>query len=114
MKDTPTMTGPGIRGVFLERTTFEREVEERLVAIDSVTVHDQLVQERCISIDNLKSSIVDMNGLFANLSNIVKLQQEQVDSLDSNLSAAHEQTEAAVQSITRAAALQKKSACLVS
>ena len=100
--------------LYLERTLMEREIESKLIPVDAATLQEQLCNERSRSIENLRMTITEMNGMYENLSHLVKLQQAQYDCLESTVETTHIKAEEGLKCLQTAAKLQKNSSgCVI-
>ena len=98
----------------LESTLFEQEIEKKLILIDEATITSQIIEERSISIENLRREIVDMNSMYVNLSKIVHLQHDQVSSVSDVIDLAHDKAESALNSTLNAQKVSKTGGCIIS
>ena len=101
-------------GDFVDRGVHEYLIEQKFVVIDEGAVNSEIIEERAVDIDRINVAIVELHGMYQDLSVLVKEQEAFVDAIVQNVEESHHKTELATGQITEARKLQRQSQCVVS
>eukprot|EP01036_Dinobryon_divergens_P024679 gene24679-33150_t len=96
-------------GLFLDRTTQDAMIEQKLVAVDEVTVMQEIIEER-----GIHKGLSEIKEMFVDLSRLVKEQETEIDSIFHNVDESNERTRTAFQHIVEAQRLQQSGNCAIS
>lgn len=100
-------------GAYLSRQEHDSLILAKLKDIDGQTVDEAILREREAQVLAVHESVVVLNSLFKDMANLTQQQQEGIDAIEANVTAASNKTKDALADLEIAADHQKKS-CAVS
>ena len=107
---------------------FEQEIGSKLILVDESSIAAAIIEERSISIEKIRKDLSQIRDMYIHLSNIVEVtffsifhmlpffntlklqqvQQEYIDTVDSNIRDCHGTTEEALRQLQTAAVIQQR------
>lgn len=100
-------------GVFVDQSTHERMISQKLHPVDEATVMQEIIEERNHEISKMHKGIVEINEMFVDLSRIVGEQGHLIDAIWSNVDEGNSKTKDAFKHIVQADKLQRKGNCMI-
>ena len=100
-------------GSFVEQSTHDRLISQKLLPVDEAAVMQDLIEERGEEISRVHKGIVEINAMFVDLSRIVGEQGLLIESIWSNVDEGNATTRDAFKNIVQADRAQRGGNCAV-
>jgi hypothetical protein len=101
-------------GDFVDRTTQELMIEQRLIPVDESTVMQDILDDRHTEIEKIHQGLTEINEMFTDLSRMVKEQESEIGEIYGNTEESHLKTREAFSNVIEANRLHQAGNCIIS